>query len=742
MTFGFTKSAAVASVHIGPELRGEVTLTGDHPALAAQVALDQDGSWDFGEQLRAEVTLSTFLTTIQPGLQGDAPSQLWGGFQVYVDGEQIPPWQLGEAIAFSEHLAGTSTIGFTVPMRGEGDKQFNNPHGTFVEALGPPPGGKASIDLETLFFVGPLKTPITLLTDGMVENVTEGVGPTGDQRTYAAIGKHGRYDRRKVTVTHPPGHGLSMEEVIESILAEMDLDVDLVGVDAEPRYKEMAAVDTLGWQLIQELLAIKGQALVWDRDGFVALRNLGWRGEDPTPDWTFGARDLLDETGKITQPAIDGPTRVKITGSEQVIHDDDEGRHTEITQVDFYAIATVPYATHQQSAGDCTAAPTPITTPTQTPYWRIVRRVFYEREFEGSTLISERERTFRYLNAEAARGQNDTDGVVTCILRYMRTLGGPTVSWYREHFIETERIERTFHYNEEDYLYRVVTSQYGWYNPRRAIQQGFFNTTSRVYEINFLSGKVSWTLEGVVNDGDTFREVKRTEVEHSINEDGYIEVTDIIDSAYFARPGTDTAWGTWYDYYYADGRQSKDTVEFVQRIAGRRISYAVRADGQVMVTTLDEDWKGSAVSSVVEYFDGFLPAAEIKDVILPDPDLYPNGVPASRHETKTIEAEFISEELEGKREIWDEALTNPFVENVDEALEVAERIVREGSAVPITFALPINPLIRPGHICRVSLPGRSQPELTVYVTDTLHEQRPTAAGLAGVTTIQGRVFVI
>jgi hypothetical protein len=161
-----------------------------------------------------------------------------------------------------------------------------------------------------------------------------------------------------------------------------------------------------------------------------------------------------------------------------------------------------------------------------------------------------------------------------------------------------------------------------------------------------------------------------------------------------------------------------------------------------MVTTLDEDWKGSAVSSVLEYFDGFLPAAEIKDVILPDPDLYPNGVPASRHETKTIEAEFISEELEGKREVWDEELSNSFVENVDEALEVAERIVREGSAVPVTFAVPINPLIRPGSICNVSVGGRSQPTLKVYVTDTLHEQRQAGPGVSGVTTVQGRVFVI
>jgi hypothetical protein len=268
----FILSRPIRARQIGPELRGEVTLAGDDPSLDVEVALDQDGSWDFGQQIRGEVTLGTFLTTIQPGLQGDAPSQLWGGFQIYIDGEQVPPWQLGELIVVGEHLTGTSTLGFSVPMRGEGEKVFDNPHGTFPLALGPPPGGKASIDVDTTFFVGPVKTPLRLLTDGMVENVTEGVGPTGDQRTYTAIGKHGRYDRRKVTVTHPPGHGLSMEEIIESILAEMDLEVDLVGVDADPRYKEIAAVDILGWPFIQELLAIKGQALIWGRDGEASER--------------------------------------------------------------------------------------------------------------------------------------------------------------------------------------------------------------------------------------------------------------------------------------------------------------------------------------------------------------------------------------------------------------------------------------------------------------------------------------
>jgi hypothetical protein len=62
--------------------------------------------------------------------------------------------------------------------------------------------------------------------------------------------------------------------------------------------------------------------------------------------------------------------------------------------------------------------------------------------------------------------------------------------------------------------------------------------------------------------------------------------------------------------------------------------------------------------------------------------------------------------------------------------------------VPVTFAVPINPLIRPGQLCRVTLPSRSQPPLDVYVTDTLHEQRPTDGGVAGITTVQGRVYVI
>jgi len=735
----FVSAPEVRSTQIGPELRGEVTLTGDHPALLGSVALDQDGSWDFGQQLRGEVTLSTILTTIQPGLQGDNPSQLWGGFQIFVDDIQIPPSQLGESIAYSEHLNGTSTLGFNLPMRGEGEIVFDNPHGDFLLALGPPPGGKANIRLETIFFVGSVKTPITLMTDGMVENVTEGVGPTGDQRAYAVIGKHGRYDRRKVTVEHPPGHGLSMEEIVESILSEMELDVDLVGVDAEPRYKEISAVDILGWSFIQELLAIKGQALVWDRDGFVAMRELGYRGVDPTPDWTFIAtRDLLDATGFITQPAIDGPTRVKITGSEQVLHDDDEGRHTEVTQVDFFQIATVAYATHYKNSTDCSVAAVAVTPPNQTPILGLVRRILYEREFEGSTLISERQRVFRYHNLEHARGTNDSDGVITCFLAYYRTAGGPTVVFRRDYFFETDQTETTFHFNEDNYLFKTITTERGYYNPRRAIQTGTFDLIERFYTFTWVTGEVSFDLEGVKFENDRPLDLKRTTVEHQINSDGFIEVTDITNEAFFARPGRQLN----LDYYYADGRQSLDSEESLQKISSQRISYAVRADGQVMVTTLNRDWRDSVGDSVVEYFDGFLPAAEILDVIRPDEDLYPNGVPASRHETQTIEAEYISEELEGKREIWDEALTNPFVENVDEALEVAERIVREGSAVPVTHSVPINPLIRPGQVCRVELPGRSQPPLDVYVGDALHEQRPTPEGISGVTTIQGRVFVI
>jgi hypothetical protein len=700
-------------------------------------------NWDFGDQIRVEGTLTEgLLPAVQP--VGTERQQVIGGFRVSINGVEVNKRRIGPNITFTERDNGTSVLTFSIPMRSDYPGTYENLHGTFVDSLGPP-GGKKSIDLDAIVLTGDGPVTIPLMRDGIIENTEEITSPDGDLRQYNVIGKHGRYDRKKVELTIPPGHGLSMEEVVEKVLTEMGVSADLQGLGQAPRYKEIVAIDAPGWQLIQDLLKVEDKTLVWDRDGSIAIRNLGYRPDlESTPDWTFEFQDIIAETGLAVSPAIDGPTRVTITGQEQVIQDPEaEGVSTELEEVEIWQNYSVDVVDGwQNSSGDFVLG----SWSDQPAEWQVVQRTLRSTTREFDTIIGEIVDIYAWFNPPRARGLiNASTTIAYYSPIWFETSAGPAVIHSSEQFIHVRREQTERQFNQNGYLYRVDRSIYGWYMPRHATYSKQTWTSAGQIHYVVYGGPVYLNIafDGCDAEHSRFMEVERDIIIYQVDDDGYINGETLYHTEMYARPGAYEIGQPTKQWYYQDGRLSMDVKEELRLSKKTVKTYSVTADGEVEVTTSEEDHDGKVQQTIIESLRGYLPSAELKESITPDPDEYPNGVPASRYETQTIEAEYISADLELHREVWDEKISSTYVENIEEAMFVAETTVREGSAIPVAWTLPYNPVIRPGHICLLKSGNRSQPDMVAYVTETSPTQTKNPDGTTELLTmVLAKVYVI
>lgn len=731
-------------------LRGEATVAAsDYTVLDAGSTLSiLDINWDFGDQLRAEATLTEgLLPAVQP--VGDERKQLVGGFRVSIDGVQVNKRRIGPNITLTERDNGTTVLTFSMPMKADFPASFENVQGTFEDSLGPP-GGKKSIDVDAIVVTADGPETIVMMRDGIIENTEEITSPEGDFRQYNVIGKHGRYDRKKVEIAIPPGHGLSMEEVVERILTEMGLPTDIQGLGQMPRYKEIVAVDAPGWQLIQDLLKVEDKTAVWDRDGSVAIKKLGYRpDEESTPLWTFELGDILSETGLNVSPAIDGPTRVTVLGQQQLTQDDDGGASTQIEQVEIWQDYGVQVVDGwQNGSGNFVAGG----WSDQDSEFQVVQRSTRSTVRQFDTIIGETLDIYAWFNPPRARARISVSTTVAYYTPvWFETSAGPCVRYGSEEFVHVrrERTERQF--DSAGYLYRVDKSIFAWYMPRQAVfAKQTWTSAGQIHYVltSSVSGAPDFTYLNIAFDGCTtehshFIEVERDIIIYNVNDDGYIDSETIYHLEMYSRPGAFEVGEPTKQWYYQDGRLSMDVSEEL-RLSKKTIkTYSVTADGEVEVTTSEEDHDGKVQQTIIENLSGYLPAAELKEDILPDPDEYPNGMSASRYETQTIEAEYISGDLELHREIWDEKLSSTYVENIEEAMFIAETTVREGSAIPVGWTLPFNPIIRPGHICLLKSGNRSQPDMIAYVTEIGYIQAKEVNGETKLlTTVLAKVYVI
>lgn len=720
-----------------------------------------DGAWS---PLDADVTVkSTGLSyesvlecdcTVEGVVDGVRPrgsTQIVLPFKVTYNGTELPYWKRLPGMTVEETIAGP-TFSFDVPLRGDYPSEFSDPLGTAAAFLGPP-GGKRTLHVDARFVEGGSVRTVRLVTNGLVDNSSARVG-SGDVRTINGVGARGRYDRALATYTLSPGHGLARNSVVRNVLLAADIPTASVALGGGGRrcYKGVQLVDQGALAFADEYLKPALLQISEGRDGKFVTVPLAPTGSE-TPQFTFTEQDLLRASAVTEGTTADGPTCVRVTGTQQITRDD-EGRRTEIKVVETYGNVPPQQATQIQSSSGGGLSPVTAASYSAGQLF-LLSRVTYEQEFDGDTLLSERVTTESRYNPQAWRYTLDTagaigtyqDGVYLYDASAVTDDSAPAYVFKEERFGMTSQVTTRYLYDTRGFLTEQVTDtsryvlRYAALKSRAAVtttwESDDYNASVRVLgsgdgvadNEGFIGDAVSITFGMAVGSGaiqmtsplfrsGIYTTADRDTIAYRVSDDGYILGETSTRETYLAKPGATELYLTGEFGETPWARQEFEVVD---------TTYMASVEGSHTIITATTDIQGNT-QTTVEYGQGHLPAAE-RSLDMVDPDwatefgeddlLYTRA--ASRFESQPIKVELCSNALESFREHYEELVTDDWAEDIDELTNIAEYHIRAGCVAEVSFGLPFNPLVRPATVVHLSLPTVGW-EKDIWVTSVRHTE--------------------
>ncbi len=719
-------------------VRGSCTLsaalaaTNPPPVLAGRLS---HAAEDFSIDPRLSGTLALGLSAmLQPKAAGigGARAQVIGPFRVTVAGAVLSPNLVGP-VSYVE-TEGGHAVTFELAERAD------VPAGLTAPALGQPaaayglPGGKGAVDLDLVYLTpdGPVSVP--LMRNGVIDNAPADHSLTdGDTRRVTAVGAHGRYDGTLVEVKLEPGHGLGLSQIVALILEAAGLPSAGLYVPNERKRFKAIELPRQPWQdTVAGLLAAAGKELRWRRDGTPSVIDLLPAPGATSFDWDFGPGDWLDPPGIREEVAGDGPTRVTIYGDAQPVHEVGAALRTVVTVTETSAIYAPKRATHYIS--DASGTLTPLSWPQLEADLRVVRRVVLTREFRVQTLVSQRVETYEWTWDEADVGIQDAGGNVSYVtFTRMESVNGPARRQAQQEFRKTRDVLTRFIYDAEGFLVQRVKETRGQGRIRRA--NATLNEGDGTISTYVVSEKVLWSKAAVYafaapSSGfdavSNLYQLERETTDWTVAS-GYVLAEDQVVERWLAKPGR--------SYFYEGLAPRSEGEESFQQAERRRTEYQPLGDSSRLEILSRYDVDNELVEQIEREVDGYLPAAEKTDLTVTGTRA------ASRLESQPIEGEWIDEDLERfrvKREVEE---SDPYVETPEEARAKARRLVREGSAVPVTFTLPGNVAVKRGQVVRLRFGAHRSSRSELVRVDTVRVPEDDARG--GLTTVvQGRFFPV
>jgi hypothetical protein len=327
----------------------------------------------------------------------------------------LAPVTLGVIVRVGGSAAPLSTMirGWTVTrsleqsiQTGEFTLRLTTPRGAYGppwEHAGPP------TCLQEIEFVGVYKTStglhyVPLLSRGISDSsgreLTLAGGPV---EPFSVCDAGARYDRKKVSLNLPPGHGIDRMSIIAAAARRAGVtDIDLpVGRECT---KEIAWTDAEWLVRSRELASIEGRALLWSPRGSLTAKRTGRPvGGEDVAYWQIREGDISSASGIRVDARGDVVTKVTVTGERQLYSDqcDVEIRRTKNPRKQIYAPKSPPFA--QSSSGYVAnpqepAAPAPI----------LVGITIRESEKRCGVVVWERITEYGYANPECARYEWDS----------------------------------------------------------------------------------------------------------------------------------------------------------------------------------------------------------------------------------------------------------------------------------------------------------------------------------------------
>jgi hypothetical protein len=625
------------------------------------------------------------------------------------------------------------TFGFGMPLPASAAR-FGSPY----DRVGPGMG-KQPVDVYGTYRTATGTHRFPLIKRGLVDNSRRRAGAAGYTEEFNGGDEMARWDRRSVTYVAPAGHGLYRGRIVQAILA-------LAGetrFQLEPgrqMFKEVQLVDGNPIDFPQELLETEGRALLKNRVGFVINPQLGIR--KPLT-FHLEERDLLLVADVETTHPGDVVTDVTLTGTQQIVRDDNEqcGIESKPPREVIVEGMYSPWQASYVQGGDC--ALTGLAPPTIAPTRQQLTRTRTILVYRCGVLLTEITEVYGWRREEAARYVWAGGGVRNCRAGVYLSAGAaandsePAYTWKFErpdvlltravvnHYYNSPNFGFTGEHNVTDPEAKLV-AQGGLFvdgvelspPPRRGFRLGSIREDFAFYQIRralktAVPG-VSWeevdpdtgvlttgSGEGVSEAAEVFRKVGRQVEVIDSTDDGYVKSEVTFQHAYVRRPGT--------AYQYAGGDTFAEAQESFD-LSGWNETVYLADQGEAGHTAVSASftWNGSGpvwAGGRTESRDGAPPAVERIQPEGPqafDPALFgtPEEVEAARNarptESQQIKVTLSVPSLYATHEPREVKTSLPWAETVEELAEAALHIVRQSCAHGAVFATAANFQIQEG----------------------------------------------
>ena len=683
------------------------------------------------------------------------------GFEVDLDGTPINFGTLSPNLEV--HLTYDNILGdftFSAPLP--------SPIGNPSTYLGPAPG-LHRIDIYGIYLTSTGVHKIPLISNGIVTREERSIETDGSRVVqYTGSDAGGRFDRKRITLYLPPGHGFTRPEVV-TLMAELAGAGGAATGTSQKMYHPVALIDSEWIPPAKDMMALSGRILHWETDGSFSTPVDGFDGSSPSLNLTKqdvlrAQRITLDVNGDVV-------TKIIATGNASVVTDT-QTKTTRKQVVEVYG----PYAPVQlglSQRSDGTFGTTGAVTGTATQM--LISRTTTISEYDGTSLISQVITNEGWYNPISARYIQQSDGTWLYVVGCFLPTGTATddtaqaFTWQAEKFVCTGRSETvyTFDVFNNNYLKSEVTRTD---KPMLALADLRFRSSSNVaWDVSsfetprFMLGSKA----GVVALASTLQpnsalgpsevpvsifsinpgvEKTRVEIDYTVDALGFIHQQRKTTYDYLTLVGP--------DYLYAGGFEGAAATQSLQPSQVETTSYAVAVGDSYhdeIVTTQTYGANAGVTTTVTEGVDGSLPAAaQLKDLVPPQ-GIYTNPAQAaelaraaSPLQSQPIEATFENYFLEEDHPQYEELLSSQWAESPAELQAWEVYLIREGAAATFVAAVPANFFITPGTVLSFAFDvvdflgyGVDVP-FDVWVRDVRHR----LSGIDGpfLTIVTGRVY--
>ncbi len=678
-------------------------------------------------------------------------------------------------LKFDRTLDNGSKIEFTLNMD-------NFSFGTELQWKGPPPGRK-KCTLWTGYVIGNSVRWSPYITGAISDHSSRKISATEHRITITLLGPEIENIDQRISYNIQQGHKKSTERIIKEILDAIGEDKVAVPLNGIPKNRAIQLTCEPGLPIAKQLADSQCKVLYWDRDGYVRLVPGGLIDGQPIQQ-TFNELDVLVSSGDINLESDGGevPTRVIFSG-ETIVLDEECGRKIVITRTEVKKKFIPPRGRFRQSgAGVISTNLSAGTLPAEDITESIVIKLI---EYECNTIVSERIMKFGYYNPLIARYRIDAagsfnaynpgyflEGSISDISDTSQLYG-----WQESRLVQTHDeliiydyadIEKIFYedigweYPPKGVLFRKRKYFSGWYLPEAALKskaspgttwedkdfiantwilgsgQGVDITGGIFGERyhGFFTSPPGWHLHGEISFQFGFIKYEEEIIHNTQN--GYIESEDsrsiqnqVINGDQFLYFGDQTSKLQFESRMTGDISNSFLTV----------VNHPLLSE--IIITSYSAEEK-SGLTSVRAYTDLKVkkPVTELtiedtSDSYLPQSTF--KGDNSTENAGQAFEVEASADILLISHPYHEKELTHEYIETIKDAEKYCVYVLREESGIPITFNIPFNIPLDPGHAVRLFL-RRGRINHIVFVKEVSGSWQGLGNFLA--TEVSGKIYVI